>query len=210
MTGAELARVLGLTRGRISQLTTDGTLTGCYSGEGRLRRYDLTKVAEVLNRQLDPGQMLGNGRKTSMRIEAILNGESMANGHDQPEAAPPLKPDTELPHSDAGRYELARTMKAEEDARRARLSNAQLEGTVVLASSVDQVTRRRLGQEIAEFETVLREGARRIADEMGVDFRAARQILTEAWRAHRGTRTEALREDADAAQPSAEEDSADI
>ncbi len=44
LTRGALAKELGLTPARISQLLTAGTLEGCYRGDGRQRRYDLEKV----------------------------------------------------------------------------------------------------------------------------------------------------------------------
>ncbi len=57
-----------------------------------------------------------------------------------------------------------------------------------------------VGKEVAGFETVLRDGARRVADEFGVDYRTARQILMTVWRDHRGQRSEAAISDASNAQ----------
>ncbi|MCP3972089.1 MAG: hypothetical protein GY717_17550, partial [Rhodobacteraceae bacterium] len=68
LTRAALAKELGLTPGRNSQLLTAGTLEGCYQGEGRHRRYDLEKVRAAYLNRTDPGQMLGNGAATVARI----------------------------------------------------------------------------------------------------------------------------------------------
>ncbi|WP_190305658.1 hypothetical protein [Roseicitreum antarcticum] len=51
-----------------------------------------------------------------------------------------------------------------------------------------------LAQEIAQFETVLRDGARAVADRFGVDYREARALLMDLWRTHRVIRTDRLTE----------------
>ncbi len=75
LTRAALAKELGLTPARISQLLTAGTLEGCYQGEGRQRRYDLEKVRAAYLNQTEPGQMLGNSAAT---LEAIAAGHPAA------------------------------------------------------------------------------------------------------------------------------------
>ena len=58
-----------------------------------------------------------------------------------------------------------------------------------------------MAQEIAQIESsVIRTGARRIADELGVDFREARVILTEVWREYRTGRAAVKAEEAEAAE----------
>lgn len=198
LSGVELARELKVSGARVSQYVSEGKLTGCYQGDGRARRFDLEKVAAALGKRLDPGQMMGNGAQTKLALAAI--GRPAGDAHallpveDDGEGDLPAAPQrqgagaTELPRHDADRYELARTQKAEEEARRLRRLNAEAEGRYVLAAEVGQSVARLIGQEIAEIETVLRDGARRIADQMGVDFKAVRAILTQTWREHRATR----------------------
>ncbi|MCB1341091.1 MAG: hypothetical protein KDK24_08500 [Pseudooceanicola sp.] len=206
LTASQLAAELNLSKGRISQLVADGRLDACYSGEGRGRRFDLQACADALNRKLDPGQMLGNGAATKQRLAAVRADET-------DEDADPIRPDRPgdvLTPRDPDRYELARIQKVEEEARKLRRSNAEAEGTVVLAASVSRQVAQQISQEIAEFETVLREAARRIADRLGVDYRTARQIMVETWREHRGARTEALAARASSARMDDEERAADI
>ncbi|MFD2855398.1 hypothetical protein [Seohaeicola zhoushanensis] len=207
LTATELAAKLNLTRGRISQLVADGRLDGCYSGEGRARRFELKACADALNRKLDPGQMLGNGSATKQRIAEV-----QATDIDSDDDVPPSKDrlGDVLKPNDPDRYELARIVKVEEEARKLRRANAEAEGTVVLVATVQREVARQIGQEIAEFETVMREAARRIADRLGVDYRTVRQILVETWREHRGARTHTLTERAAAAGLDDEERAADI
>lgn len=188
-----LASALQVSPGRVSQYVSEGKLDGCYSGSGRARRFDLGKCVDALGKRLDRGQMMGNGAETRRAIDAVKSGQA-----DIPSAAPrsPQSGATELPHKDPDRYELARTQKAEEEARRLRRQNAEAEGTFVLASEVERQVAKVVAQEIAEVESVLREGARKVADNLGVDYKAVRQLLTETWRAHRSGRAEALAEDA--------------
>lgn len=198
-TATQLASQLNLTKGRISQFVSAGKLDGCFVGAGRARRFDLTKVAEALGRTLDQGQMMGNGSATREKIDKISS-----------EKTP--KPDrkkgawaTKLPDADVDRYQLARTLKAEEEARSMRRKNQKEEGNYVLASEVSLQTSRLVAQEIAEFEGILKDGARRIADDLEVDFKTARSILIDLWRAHRNKREEKLSAVASGAKLSVEE-----
>lgn len=205
LSATDLAGELGVSKARVSQYVSEGKLDGCFSGEGRDRRFDLGKVAARLNRTLHPGQLLGNGAGTKQALRQI----SAATDED----APPRRPARDggvLPDADPDRYELARIQKVEEEARRLRRMNAEAEGAYVLAAQAQLETTRLVAQEIAEFETVLREGARKIADELHVDFKAARQILMRSWREHRSARTAALQGQAAEATMSDAEKAEDI
>ena len=203
LTTTALAERLGVTKGRISQLVSSGKLDGCYSGAGRNRRFDLGKSAEALNHKLDPGQMLGNGAGTKRKLADLTDGDDREQdqGRQGRDTLSPRDPD---------RYELARTQKVEEEARRLRRQNAESDGSMVLASAVRQEVVRQVGQEVAQFENVLRDGARAIADRMGVDYRTARQILTETWRKHRGDRAEVKQAEAEGADMTDAERAADF
>lgn len=216
---AEVARQFGVTRGRVSQWVSEGKLDGCFQGGGTARRFDLAKCAAALGKKLEPGQMMGNGAETRKRISSLLNLQPADNDGDDAAAdpVPTARPSqsrgsgaSELGREDPDRYELARIQKAEEEARRLRRQNAQEEGTFVLASEVARDVARRMAQEIAEVDTVLREAARRIADRMGVDYKAVRLVLMETWREHRATRSEALAADAGQATMAAAERAGDI
>lgn len=191
LNATELAARLDVSKARISQYVSEGKLDGCFTGEGRSRRFDLAKVSAALGRRLDRGQMLGNGADTRKALREIELG--------MPAPARAQKPDTALPVSDPDRYELARILNAEEDARRKRRDNERDEGRWVLAEEVSRHTARAMGQEIAQFETALRDGARAVADQLGVDFREVRKILMDQWRQHRADRTGQLQQDAKAA-----------
>lgn len=209
MNTTQLAAHLGLTKGRISQLVKNGTLSECYKGDGRARRFDIDKVQQALKVRLDPGQMLGNGAKTRKVLAALDDDDQDAAPEAEAQGNQPRR-DGVLPPGDIGRYEMARTQKAEEEAKRLRRQNLLEEGTLVLADQVAAVTKRAMAQEIATFEEVLRRGARAVADQLGVDFKTARQILVTTWRDHRATRSAALQDEADAATPSTEEKAADF
>ena len=201
----QLAKVLGVSLPRISQLVSDGRLDGCYTGEGRNRRFDAARVADALGRKLDPGQMMGNGAGTKAAIRKLQQGDEPAPGPSSHGAGARA-----LKDNDNDRYELARIDKAEQEARRLRRQNAAEEGIYVLASEVEGQVARKLAQEIAETESMLRAAARAVADRLGVDAREVRQVLTETWRAHRSHRAEVLTAEAEAAQLSPEETAANI
>lgn len=217
VTATQLALHLGLSKARVSQYVAEGKLEGCFAGEGRARRFDLAAVAQKLNRTLDAGQMLGNGSDTKRTLKTIMLGaaEGETGILSRPTPAPRDivgrgRDEGELPETDPDRYEMARTLKVEQEARRLLKQNELEEGTLVLASEAARETAKRLGQEIAEFEQFLREAARRQADEMGIDYKSARQVLMQAWRAHRAARSAKLGEDAAAATMTADEAGADI
>ncbi|MCV2870645.1 hypothetical protein OEW28_18690 [Defluviimonas sp. WL0002] len=207
LTTTELAAELSVTKGRVSQWVSQGVLEGCYTGAGRARRFDLEKVAESLGRKLDKGQMLGNGLKTRRAIREVTAGEAEKK---PAEPGKPARKDGPLGEGDPDRMELAKIQIAEENLRKVRRDNEAAEGHYVLASEVERQTRQILAQEIAEVENVLRDGAREIADRLGVDFKSARKILIDRWRDHRRTRTEALQAAADAADLTDAERKADI
>lgn len=217
LNSTDLAKALQVSPGRVSQYVSEGKLEGCYTGAGKARRFDLGRVAVALGRQLHPGQMMGNGAETRKALNALKIGQpAVDDGEDVGRlASGPVKPAAQrdgglLVSTDPDRYELARTQKAEEEARRLRRMNAEAEGTYVLAAEVERQVARLIAQEIAEVEAVLRDGARRVADKLGVDFKAVRQIMVEQWRMHRATRSDVLADVAQAAVPSDAEQEQDI
>jgi hypothetical protein len=196
----ELAARLAVSKARISQYVAEGKLEGCYSGDGRNRRFDFDKVASALGRRLHPGQMMGNGAATRAALRDL----------DAPAPEPRPKADSTLPLADADRYEMARTLKAEEEARRLRRQNMAEEGTWVLAEDVQRNTARALSQEIAQIETMLRDSARAVADEFGLDFRSVRKVLMDRWREYRSARADTLAENARGASMTDREREADV
>ncbi|MDF2140848.1 hypothetical protein [Paenirhodobacter sp. CAU 1674] len=208
LTTTELANHLGVSKGRVSQYVSEGKLDGCYSGDGRARRFDLARVANALGRVLDKGQMLGNGADTRKAISEIVENNQSKQIRD--DARRTGAGATELLTNDPDRYEMARTLKAEEEARSLRRRNELEEGNYVLASEVERNVAKILAQEIAEFEVVLRDGSRMVADRLGVDFKAVRKIMVDAWRDHRTKRSVVLGHQADASEMSDVERDADI
>ena len=198
MNATDLAAALNVSKARVSQYVSQGKLAGCYSGDGRNRRFDLAKVREALGRELHPGQMLGNGASTRRALRDI--GQDGQTPSDVRPASVTAKAaqraDAPLKDDDEDGYALARRQKAEEEVRRLRRLNAEAEGAFVLAAEVTRATQRLIAQEVAEFEAVLRDGARKVADQLGVDFKVVRQVLTDHWRAHRQERSAVLSEQA--------------
>lgn len=195
-----LAQRLGVSKARISQYVAQGTLAGCFTGEGRARRFDLDLVQKALHQRLDPGQMLGNGAGTRAALRDL----------DAPTPRTAPRADSLLEPRDPDRYELARILNAEEDARRKRRDNERDEGRWVLADEVERSSRKALAREIGLFEAVLKDGARAVADRLGVDYREVRQILMAEWRTYRTTRAGQIRGAADAVQMSDAEREANV
>ncbi|WP_323041136.1 hypothetical protein [Gemmobacter sp.] len=196
----ELAAQLGLSKARVSQYVSQGVLDGCFEGDGRSRRFDPDRVKAALKRNLDPGQMLGNGSKTRAALKAEPRPMSaIAAAISEPRTPVSTYTDGALSASDLDRYELARIQSAEEDARKKRRENEREEGRWVLADEVQRQTARAIAQEVAQFETVIRDAARAAADHFGLDFREVRKVLMDQWRSHRGIRASDLETAADQA-----------
>ena len=217
LSSSELAATLNVSKARVSQYVSEGKLAGCFTGDGRQRRFDLVKVAAALGRVLDPGQMMGNGAATKSALGRIAplpglgpDQDDDEAAHPDPAAGRPQRADTELPSRDPDRYELARTQKAEEEARKLRRQNAEAEGTMVLVAEAAQQATRMIGREVQAMEAVLQAGARAIADRMGVDYRQARTILMGTWREHRARRATELGAQAASATLSVDEMAEDI
>lgn len=188
-TTGDLARRLSVTPGRISQLVRDGSLSECYSGDGRARRFDPRLVAERLNRVLDPGQSLGNGADASRARQKIL-----ADGGERGIAGGQLIGDSALPEDDPDGYQLARTEKVQAEARRLKRQLALEEGTAVLREKVEAEIVRAMQSELANLETALRDTSRVIADRFGVDAAEVRAVLRDELRDYRRRRVGELSE----------------
>ena len=142
LTATALAEQLNVSKGRVSQYVSEGKLDGCFEGAGRQRRFDLGKVAKALGKRLDQGQLMGNGSATQKALDEIDEGNSARPVLRSGAGAGAGAGAEMLPEGDDGRYKMARTLKAEEEARRIRRQNAVDDGTYVLASEVALQTRR--------------------------------------------------------------------
>jgi phage terminase Nu1 subunit (DNA packaging protein) len=196
VSASELATHLDVSKGRVSQWVAEGKLRNTYTGDGKARRFDLDAVRIALGRTLDTAQALGNGRGTLKAIGAL------------PESAR----DDESPADDdlKRRYDTARTMRLEEQARAARWDNGQRSGTLVLASEVESATLALIGQEIAQVESFIRRAARALGDQMGLDAKAAQAVMLTIWREYRGDRAAQAALFAGAAKPTAAEKAEDF
>lgn len=207
ISASELANQLNLSKGRISQYVSEGKLDGCFKGDGRARRFDPALVAEALGRGLDKGQMLGNGLSTRRALRTI---KVEAEPVDAPTESPDRKRDGRVDRGDTDQLELLKIARANEELRTLRRNNATSEGQFVLAAEVDRAVSKLIAQEIAEIETVLEQGARAIADELSIDYRAARKILKDIWREHREARAVQLQSQSEVAAMTEAEKAADI
>jgi hypothetical protein len=190
----DLAAALSVSKARVSQYVSLGKLEGCFTGDGRNRRFDLEAVRRALGRDLHPGQMLGNGAQTRRALRDLAQPVPDDEEEKPKKTARVQKPDAKLNEEDDDAYSLVRTQKAQEEVRKLRRVNAEAEGSYVLAAEVKRATQRLISQEIAEFEAVLRDGARKVADQLGVDFKTVRQVMVETWRSHRHERSALLQD----------------
>jgi excisionase family DNA binding protein len=174
----ELAVRLGVSKGRVSQWVSEGKLRGCFTGDGRNRRFNLEAVGVALGKTIDIAQGLGNGRKTLQAISAEEIAADELTGDEL----------DGLTNAQKARYDAARTMLVEERARAARYDNSQREGTLLLAAEVERQVIAQIGQEMAAFESYIRAAAKVVADANNLSPRAVRQQLLQVWRQHRGER----------------------
>jgi len=102
LSSSELAATLKVSKARVSQYVSERKLEGCYSGEGRARRFDLAKVAVALGRTLDPGQMMGNGAATKSALRRIvpLPGLGPDQDDEAAEPGPVTRPRASVPDSE--------------------------------------------------------------------------------------------------------------
>jgi len=199
-TATEISKALSLSKPRISQLTSDGTLDGCFVGTGRGRRYDLQKVAERLDHKLDPGQSLGHGAARKKATRDLRQDDSPRdNGEtDQP------------PSQTDDRYQNARITALEERNREQQRKNALADGTYVLASEVAREVQTQMAAEIAAIDSMLGDAARAVADEFQINAGEVRKVLRDTWRLHRQRRERIKGEQSDAAQLTEDEQEANI
>lgn len=196
LTTTALAKELGVTPGRVSQMVASGQLDGCYSGEKRDRRFDLDKCAVRLNKVLHPGQMMGNGRRTKKRLHQKI--------------APTASQGNILSLNSNTSYDAARTQKAIEEARTLKRKNEEQAGRYVLASEVELTISRLLIQEISEIEVFLKKVARKLSDKYNLNFRLIRKEIMDDFRMQRVARDKALKGKAKTKKLSTTEKKADI
>lgn len=173
-TAKELAGALSVSKSRVSQMVAEGKLAGCFTGEGRQRRFDPVKAARALNMTTDFGQSLGNGSAGRAARAEILGG-----------TPPDAKPDTVLPRHDPDTAALLQEQIKAEDLKTKRRRNAQEDGTAILASAAAAQITAAIAQINADIAQMLNQAARTIADEFDVDFSAAKATLKRVHREHR-------------------------
>lgn len=189
---SEIATELNVSRARVSQWTSDGTLDGAFTGQGRNRRYDLDKVKRALNQQLDPGQSLGHGAYRAAATQTTQPKQPSEASHDN------------------SRYQDAKTLLVEEQVRARQRDNALADGTFALVAEVTRQMQNQMAAEVAGFDAMLTDAARAVADELHVNAAEVLKILRDTWRTHRGGRQSAKLTEADAAQMTEAEQEADI
>ena len=180
-----IAERLGYHKSRISQLVANGTLDGCFEGDGRRRRFDLELVTKRLNGEIHPGQAMGNGSEQAARRRDLLDGVPIA-----PEVE--AKSDGSLPRDDQDRYRLAKLAISEEDLKKRRRENALADGTAVYRREVERNVGKMIGAEVVAFENTLRGMARMIADQFDLDFKSVNSVCKQIARDYRIERSKKL------------------
>lgn len=119
VTKSQLAQILEVSPGRVSQYIKEGKLNGCLVGEGRSAKIDVAKAMVALNQKIDPGQRLGNGLNT--KIEVPASGTTVVpDSAQEPANAAPTGPTIEdrLKHEKLMTAQRANRRQAEDDALR--------------------------------------------------------------------------------------------
>lgn len=191
LTASQLARELGYSKGRITQLVDARKLDGAWVGEGRARRFDLHKVASLLNLRLDVGQQTGNGARHL---------ETRARLSDGPTPIEDLASD-----SDARRLARARAETAEVQARQKRREEQLETGRYVLAEETERATAEVVARTLDAAERLLVAETRRLARDLGGNPAEAVAEMRRRWRTHRAEQARAFEADAASAQPTAAE-----
>ncbi len=174
VTKAEFAALIGVTRGRVSQMLAARQIDGdAIVGEGRSARINVEAARRQLDARLDLGQRLGaNGR-------VRLGGETS-------------DPDAAIKRERLRQLTLANERAAEEAKLR--------EGRYILADDAKQEIGRVAGRLVASVEGALPELAAAIAAGSPMSQRDALHVLRGAWRAIR-TRLSALEAEAAVIEP---------
>ena len=165
VSAAELARLLGVSAARVSQYVKEKKLDGCFTGDGRARRFDFEASVAALRARLDPDQVLANGRRTQARIDLL----AVSSGFS-------------VPHVDQGRdafqhLEDLRQQKVIEDLRARQIQNQREEQRWVYAPAVEGAVQEILAAERQEMVAFLRGLPPIFAHEMGLQ----EQVCEEAF-----------------------------
>lgn len=195
VTATELARAIGVTPGRVSQLVKSGRLNGCFEGDGKRRRFDAARVAERLHAVLHAGQQTGEGMAATSAREALLLAARPAPVQAEP---PQIK-------SDAARLTRARADEAEYRASQARRQMQLDEGRYLLAAEVARATTAATRQLLDDIERWLLDQTRARARAAGADPSQAVAEVRAAWRDWRARRSGQCAAAAAAASPTAAE-----
>ena len=191
MTGAEFARVVGVSRARVSQWKQEGKISAeAWHGEGRAALLDPVRAREDLLRTLSPSQRLGlNGLKTRL--------ENIGKAEDDP--APPRG------ESFDERIKAEKLREIELRNRQAAKREAEEAGLYVRATHHQKAVARTASIILRGFETAVPEMANSLAEKLGVPLREVTRELGQQLRVARGKIEADLRKAA-AGEPETVED----
>ncbi len=170
VTKGEFARMVNLSPGRVSQMISEGKISDCLVGEGRLQRIDADKAIEKLKLRRDPGQALGNGAKAQL--------------HPAPPAAAYPVPSAPMGESDeiSLRLQRAKLEEAEFRTRKLREEERARAGLYVLAEDVKAETAKLATRLLQLFEGGLADVATDIASTFKLPQRDVLHLLKKKFR----------------------------
>ncbi len=192
ITTTQLAAKMNLSKGRISQLVKQGVFDGCFTGEGRARRFNLAQCLVAYGDKTDVRQGSGNAEKTHAAVEQIQSGLDFegSGGAGLQGGQKPQKDNV------SQRLNLARARKEEMQAARLEREERVELGAWVRADEAASAARRQMAKEIAIFEGVVKDMARFVADKNALNFKVVRADMMKILRDARTRRAGELEDTA--------------
>lgn len=182
VTKAEFADIIGVNRSRISQMITEGKISGdALVGEGRKAKIDVDLAKAQIRARTDLGQSLGNGLATQV--------------HDVPEKIAIAAPTPARPSFDDD-LRRARLESLLRDNRKAAVEEAARQGQYVLASEVRAGMTKLATEMLNAFEGAVKGLSDGIATQFSLPQRDVEHAVREGIRVMRERAAEVARKKA--------------
>tara|TARA_A100000171_G_scaffold6710_2_gene5210 strand:+ start:17332 stop:18000 length:669 start_codon:yes stop_codon:yes gene_type:complete len=172
---SEFARLIGVSKPRVSQLISEGKITGdAISGEGRSAKIVVSVARDQLNASLDLDQRAANGRAELSLDEAATGG--LVEGVSDPIPKSPSTDDL---------YKQQRLRKIQHENEELEEKRRERKGEYVRADSVRSTVSRHVGNMIDEFEADLGHWAEELSAETGGSVKDIKHSLKKLFRGAR-------------------------
>jgi hypothetical protein len=184
---ADFARLVGVSRGRVSQWIAEGKISGdALDGSGRKARIRVGNAKAQLRRFIDIGQRLGNGIDT--RIDDAPSAPTTSIAATPTTIFPPAEPVPPLVPAEAAiedRIKRERLEQLQRANRKLAEEEAARAGRYVLAADVAQQLGSALARQLAWVDGVLSELATAMTVKFGISQRDALYLLRTEFHACR-------------------------